>query len=102
LAVRNANDGLSKLQIADGALNNISNLLDRAATLATQSASGSFDGDRTVLDSEFQNVLAEITREANVADLDVATSYSVFVAATTGTDGTIAVSFGIATASAWA
>jgi flagellin len=79
VGVRNANDGLSKLQIADGALNNISNLLDRAATLATQSASGSFDGDRTVLDSEFQNVLAEITREANVADLDVATSYSVFV-----------------------
>jgi flagellin len=99
VGVRNANDGLSKLQIADGALNNISNLLDRAATLATQSASGSFDGDRTVLDNEFQAVLAEITREANVADLDVATDYSVFVS-NDGADGTIAVAFGIATASA--
>jgi flagellin len=99
VGVRNANDGLSKLQIADGALNNISNLLDRAAALATQSASGTFAGDRTVLDNEFQAVLAEITREANVADLDVATSYSVYVS-NDGTDGTIAVSFGIATASA--
>src|SRR4249920_1615464 len=58
VGVRNANDGLSKLQIADGALNNISNLLDRAAVLATQSASGSFTGDRSVLDGEFQNVLS--------------------------------------------
>jgi len=99
VGVRNANDGLSKLQIADGALNNISNLLDRAATLATQSASGSFDGDRTVLDNEFQNVLSEITREANVADLGSDTSYSVFVS-NDGTDGTIDVAFGTATASA--
>jgi flagellin len=99
VGVRNANDGLSKLQIADGALNNISNLLDRAAVLATQSASGGFEGDRAVLDQEFQNVLAEITREANVANLDTATSYSVFVS-NDGSDGTIAVSFGTATASA--
>ena len=34
--IRNANDGLSELQIKDGALNNISNLLDRLATLSTQ------------------------------------------------------------------
>ena len=33
--IRNANDGMSKLQIKDGALNNISTLLDRLATLAT-------------------------------------------------------------------
>jgi flagellin len=99
VGVRNANDGLSKLQIADGALNNISNLLDRAAVLATQSASGGFDGSRTVLDNEFQAVLAEITREANVADLDAATSYSVYIS-NDGSDGTVSVSFGIATASA--
>lgn len=35
--VRNANDGLSQLQIADGGISNISQLLDRARTLATQS-----------------------------------------------------------------
>ena len=38
--VRNANDGLSDLQIKDSALDNISKLLDRLSTLATQSASG--------------------------------------------------------------
>src|SRR5437867_13215343 len=37
--IRNANDGLSKLQIKDGALANISTLLDRLSTLATQAAS---------------------------------------------------------------
>src|SRR5713101_9820774 len=53
--VRNANDGLSQLQIADGGINNISQLLDRARTLATQSSSGAFTGDRSVLNSEFQS-----------------------------------------------
>ena len=38
--VRNANDGLSDLQIKDGALDNMSKLLDRLAVLATQAASG--------------------------------------------------------------
>src|ERR1700758_915338 len=37
--VRNANDGISTLQIIDGGLNNISKILDRLKTLATQSAS---------------------------------------------------------------
>src|SRR3954468_1428157 len=37
--IRNANDGLSTLQIKDGALNNIGTLLDRLSTLASQSAS---------------------------------------------------------------
>ena len=99
VGVRNANDAVSKLQIVDGALNNISNLLDRAATLATQSASGAFDGSRTVLDNEFQNVLDEITREAGIAGLNASTSYSVYVS-NDGSNGTVSVSFGQATASA--
>src|SRR4030095_5925222 len=99
VGVRNANDGLSKLQIGDSALNNISNLLDRAAVLATQSASGAFTGSRTVLDSEFQNVLSEIDREANVAGLNAASSYSVYVS-NDGSNGTVSVSFGAASASA--
>src|SRR5271156_4464759 len=36
--IQNANDGLSQLQILDGGLSNISQLLDRARTLATESA----------------------------------------------------------------
>src|SRR6202048_4137717 len=40
--VRNANDGVSQLQIVDGGLANISMMLDRMKTLATQSASSGF------------------------------------------------------------
>jgi len=62
--IRNANDGLSTLQTIDGGMSNISQLLDRASTLAAQSASQTFQGNRTVLDNEFQNVLTEINRQA--------------------------------------
>src|SRR5260370_35839877 len=58
--IRNANDGISALQTVDGGISNISQLLDRARTLATQSASGTFTGDRNVLNNEFQSVLTEV------------------------------------------
>ncbi len=81
--VRNANDGLSQLQIADGGINNISKLLDRARTLATQSASGAFTGDRSLLNSEFQSVIGEIDRQAQVVGLNTngtfARSLAVFI-----------------------
>ena len=81
--VRNANDGLSQLQIADGGINNISQLLDRARTLATQSASGAFTGDRSVLNSEFQSVIGEIDRQAQAIGLNqggtFAKALSVFI-----------------------
>jgi flagellin len=47
--VANANDGVSQLQIVDGGLSNISTILDRLKTLATQSASGTFTGDRATV-----------------------------------------------------
>lgn len=62
--VRNANDGLSALQIVDGGLNTISGLLDRASTLAAQSASGTFSGDRATLSAELTKVVGEIDRQA--------------------------------------
>jgi flagellin len=62
--VRNANDGTSILQIIDGGLNNISQILDRLKTLATESATGTFSGNRTTLDNEFQTLLTEINRQA--------------------------------------
>src|SRR5215813_4916513 len=68
--VRNANDGISTLQIIDGGINNISKLLDRARTLATQSASGTFTGSRSVLNSELQSVLQEVDRQAQAIGLD--------------------------------
>ncbi len=68
--IRAANDAISRLQIEDGGLGNISMLLDRAVTLAAQSASGTFSGSRTTLDNEFQSVLAEISRNAVAAGLE--------------------------------
>jgi flagellin len=62
--VRNANDGTSILQIVDGGLNNISNILDRLKTLATESASGTFSGNRATLNTEFTGLLSEIDRQA--------------------------------------
>jgi flagellin-like hook-associated protein FlgL len=63
--VRNANDGISTLQIVDGGLSNISQMLDRLKTLATESASATFSGDRTTLDTEYQTLLKEIDRQAD-------------------------------------
>jgi len=81
--IQNANDGLSTLQTIDGGMSNISQLLDRARTLATQSASGTFNGDRNALDSEFQSVLAEINRQAQSIGMnsngEFAKSLSVFI-----------------------
>src|SRR3984885_7393624 len=56
--VINAANGSSTLQIIDGGLSNISNLLDRLQTLATEGASGTFEGSRTTLNNEFQSVLS--------------------------------------------
>jgi flagellin len=62
--VINAANGSSTLQIIDGGLSNISNLLDRLETLATEGASGTFSGSYTTLNNEFQTDLGEITRQA--------------------------------------
>jgi flagellin len=100
--IRNANDGLSNLQIKDGALDNISKLLDRLSTLATQAASGQTStASRTTLNAEFTDVLSEITREATVAGLATAAGFSVFVS-NNGTNGVVAGNVGAATVTALA
>src|SRR4051794_33709434 len=63
--VSNGNDGISQLQIVDGGLNNISSILDRMKTLASQSASGTFTGNRTTLNQEYQQLINEVTRQAS-------------------------------------
>ena len=96
VGIRSANDAISKLQIEDGALNNIASLIDRALTLAAQAASDTFTGSRVTLDSEFQSILSEITRNAKAAGLETGNTNlnarSVFVG-NTQTNTTTAVSF---------
>ena len=104
IGIRSANDAISKLQIEDGAMNNIASLLDRALTLASQAASDTFTGSRTTLDSEFQSVLSEITRNAQAAGIETGNANlnarSVFVGNTqTSTSATVTyVSFALTTA----
>lgn len=62
-SARNANDGVGMLQVADGALAQVTTLLNRAVTLATESATGTVSDDqRTALDAEYTAIKAEIDR----------------------------------------
>ena len=65
-AQRNANDGISVIQTAEGALNEISNILIRLRELAVQSAStaGVSNSERSFLQNEFSSLQAEVTRIA--------------------------------------
>ncbi len=64
-AVRNANDGISLVQTAEGALDETTNILQRMRELSIQSANGIYsDADRSTLDAEVQQLKAEIDRIA--------------------------------------
>ena len=85
-ATRNTNDGVSIIQTAEGALNQIQNNLARLRELAVQSASGTLgDADRAYLNTESVSLLAEIDRLANVTDFNGRTLLNGATAAGTGT-----------------
>jgi flagellin len=62
--VLNGNQGVNTLQIIDGGLSNISTMLNRMQTLATESATSTFTGNRATLNDEYQTLITEINREA--------------------------------------
>ena len=65
VAIRNANDGISTIAIADSALGEIGNTLSRLAELAEQSANGTFSTvQRSALNNEFVALSSEIERIA--------------------------------------
>jgi flagellin len=71
VAVRNANDGISTIAIADSALGEIGNVLSRLAELAEQSANGVFSiQQRSALSNEFVALGSEIERIANVTEFN--------------------------------
>jgi flagellin len=96
--LQNATNGQNQLQIADGGMSSIGSLLDTARSLATESASGTFTGDRTVLNTEFQSVLTEINRQAQAIGLNqggsLATNLSVFIGGGQASSGVSASSNG--------
>ena len=70
-AQRNANDGISLLQVAEAALNETSGILIRMRELAIQSANGTLgSSERQALNDEFQDLRNEIDRIANTTEFN--------------------------------
>ena len=66
MAIRNANDGISVVQSAEGAIQEVTEMLQRMRELAVQSSSGAnSDLDRSALDAEVQQLKEEIDRISN-------------------------------------
>ena len=71
VASRNAQDGISLVQTAEGALGEVSDILGRMRELSMQSANGTLsDADRTTLDSEFQQLVSEVDRIADTTQFN--------------------------------
>ena len=69
--IRNANDAISMVQTADGALGVIDEKLIRMKELAEQAATGTYNsGQREIINSEFQAMSEEITRIAKATDFN--------------------------------
>ena len=63
VGIRNANDAISMISVADGAMTEVSNMLQRMRELALQSANGTTtSADRSYMNSEYQNLITEIER----------------------------------------
>ena len=70
-AIRNANDGISLIQTAEGALDESTNILQRMRELAIQSANGIYsDTDRATLDAEVQQLVSELDRIAETTSFN--------------------------------
>ena len=71
MAVKNANDGISLVQTAEGAMDEVSNILQRMRELAVQSVTGTNnDSDRKALNDEVTQLKAEIERIATTTEFN--------------------------------
>ena len=71
VAARNAQDGLSLAQTAEGALGEVSNILSRMRELAMQSSNGTLsNNDRATIDAEFEELKSEINRIATETEFN--------------------------------
>jgi len=101
-ASRNAANGISVVATAEGALNEVTNILTRMRELAVQASSGDLgDGERTNLDSEYQQLLTEIDRISNATKFNGAnllsgtssSSITFQIGINSGSDNVISVTF---------
>jgi flagellin len=98
VASRNANDGISLAQTAEGALGKVSDALQRMRELAVQSANGTNNtDDRSNLDAEYQQLASEVGRVIGASKFDgtallsAATTFTFQVGAGTEDTDTISV-----------
>jgi flagellin len=78
---QNANDGVSALQVADGALGQVTTLLNRAVTLATEASTGTVSStQRNALNAEYTQIMAEVDQIGSTTTFN---GTSVFTASTT-------------------
>ena len=89
-AIRNANDGISLLQTAEGATNEITNMLQRMRELAVQAANDTYTAsDRSALNAEVAELQDEITRIGTNSEWN---GMKLFIAASAGSAGGIGTS----------
>ena len=70
-SIRNSNDGISIIQTAEGATNEVTDILQRMRELAVQSSSETLDNDeRAYIQTEFTQPTAEVARIANVTEFN--------------------------------
>lgn len=101
-SAQNANGGVGALQVSDGALAQVTTLLNRAVTLATESSNGTVsNSQRTALDAEFTQIKAEIDRIGssttfNGTSVFTATATNIFLtdASSAAANNTIGVTVG--------
>jgi len=106
-ASRNTQDAVSLIQVAEGGLQNIQSMMQRARELAVQSANGTNDDatDRAALQTEFENIVAEVDDTANTTQFNGmnvldGTSAPVTIQAGPNADDTVDIEIGAMTAGA--
>ncbi|HEY5056629.1 MAG TPA: flagellin [Acidobacteriaceae bacterium] len=88
-SARNATDGIGLLQTADGALSQVTNLLDRAVTLATEAANGTLTaGQVSSANQEYQNILAQFSKIGATTNFNSSAVFSATATNFVVTDGT--------------
>ena len=88
-STQNVNAGVGLLQTADGALSQVTNLLNRAVTLATESANGTLNSNQvSSANQEFQNILTEVGNIGSTTNYNGNTVFSATAKTVFVTDGT--------------
>ncbi|HHO51043.1 MAG TPA: flagellin FliC, partial [Deltaproteobacteria bacterium] len=89
MAMRNTNDGIAVVQTAEGAANEVANIIKRMRELAVQSSSETLENtERTYINDEFSALSTEVDRIANVTEFNG-------LALADGTNATLDVQVGI-------